>query len=326
MSNEVLIEDVLEEEIIKNLSYMYSFEEYKKVLTIFFMRCMIFNLSNTLNNEKIIEFLYRELNLPNSKILIYKNNKIFKNYYGFSNSIESIVDNWKFKILDEYTKTFNNKITTKNDVLMSKFNNYLSRAKNELKKSSKTNNCYTNSLKHFMLLFLYNDYDIDYINEPKKIDNLEYINEYEINDITIDLEYFRYYQALCFQYREKEKELEDFLYNKYNISNNNMLFGDIKIINRQYKTKAGILDLLGKDSFGNIVIIELKVVNRPIDIFYQIKAYTSHIKKEFKVDKVRFIAITPKLKDDIYEQIEKEDIELYYYNKKSDKFLFNKII
>lgn len=324
MNTEIMLEDVLEEEIINVLRHMYSFSDYEDILTIFFLRCMIYNSYNLLTNEDILSFLYRELNLPKSKTLLYKNTKIFKNYYGFSNSLESIVDNWRFKVLDKTKRSFNNKIITKGEILSLKYNDYLTKAKKELKNINKSSKYYIHSIKHLMMLFLYKDYNIEYINNPKQIGEISYLGEEDFNNnITIDLEYIRYYNALCFEAREKERELEDYIYNKY--FNKSLLFGDIKIIGRQYKTKAGILDLLGKDSNGNIVIIELKVVNRPIDIFYQIKAYTSHIKREFNVDKVRFIAITPKLKDDIYEEIIKEDIELYYYNKKTNKYAFNKV-
>lgn len=321
------MEDLFEKEILNILKIMYSYTNDEDLIKIFFLRSMIFNLSDKLKNDEILQFIYRELNLPKVNPLNYNNYCIYKNYYNKFDSLESIIDNWKFRILEKDFKTFNDKTKNIKDILIEKYNNYLIKSKKELKKISKSNKYYVQALKHIMLLNLYKDYNIEYVNEAKDIKGLIYTYDDDfLSKITIDLEFKRYCDVLYLNHQEKEKDLEDYIYFNYNLSTKNKLFNNIKITNRQYKIKSGIIDLLGKDDFGNIVIIELKIVKRPIDIFYQIKSYTNNIKKEFKNKNVRFIAITPKLNEDIFEEIKEENIELYYYNKKIDKYLFSKII
>lgn len=321
------MEDLFEIEIINILKKMYSYEEEKDILELFFLRSMIYNLDIKLKNEDILNFLYREINLPNTNPLNYNNHCIYKKYYSSYDSVESIIDNWKFRILEKTSLTFNNKRETVKDILIKKYNIYFDNATKELKKFSKNTLYYGQAFRHIMLLYLYKDYNIEYINESVEIKDLVYTFDVDfLSKINIDLEYKRYYDTLYLKEEEKEKFLENFIYFNYNKSTSNKLFNDITITDRQYKVKSGIIDLLGKDDNGNIVIIELKAVKRPIDIFYQIKAYRNNIKNKFKTDKIRFIVISPKLKEDFFEEIKDENIELYYYTKKIDKFNFTKIL
>lgn len=317
------MEDIFSTKILNELSFMYQSKDENKTLKIFFLRCMIYHLTNQLTNELIITFLYRELNFkPNSNIIFF-NKIINKYYYGYEDSIESIIDNWKFEILEKSIININNERTTTEHLLKNQYKIFFTYAKKQLKGLSKEK-YYEKSLKHIMLLQLYSFFNILYIEDCRTINGISSTN---INEhyISIDLEYKRYYNELFYTNIQYERGLEDFLYYKYNKSTNKLLFDDIVITNRQYKVKSGIIDLLGKDSNGNIVIIELKVVKRPIDIFYQLKAYTNNIKDEFKTNNVRFIAITPKLSNDIYEELLTEEISIYNYKKNGNNFTFNQI-
>lgn len=316
------MEDLFEISLIKELQHLYNCNNKEKTLKVFFLRSMIYNLNFSLkNNEEFIKFLEYELDLPTTNYLIFNNEKIYKKYYGFESSLESIIDNWKFLILDKLFVDIDNREYLVLDYLILKVKKYFNYAKKILKKYPK-NEYYNKSLKYIMLKELCLDFNIEFINEKRFISLLEYNTNFL--NITFDLECYRYYNILV-NNKELEENLENYIFNNFHKTKGKLLFDDISILNRQVTIPNGIIDLLGEDKEKNIVIIELKVVKRPIDIFYQYKAYVSDIKKLYPNKKVRFIAITPTLTKDVYSQLENTKLELYNYKKKYDDFIFTKI-
>lgn len=318
------MEDILEEKIINEFKYMYNISDEENIIKIIFLKEMIYNLSNSIDNINLINYICRELKFPQDKDIILNDTIISKTYYGSDSSLESIIDNWKFRVLDKLLININNEKKSIYEILVDKYKHYLRYAKKKLKGYSKNTN-YTNALKYIMFLELYKDFNIYEINEPRLIQGFKY-NEDFYNKLSLDLKYKDSFNNISLLKNDNEKLLEDFIYFNYHKVTNRKLFNEIEITNRQVKVKNGIIDLLGKDLNGNIVIIELKVVSRPIDLIYQYKAYTKSIKESYKTDKVRFIAITPKLSKDIFNEILSEEIELWNYKKNNKNFIFNKII
>lgn len=317
------MEDLLEENIIAKLKYMYNVNNDDYCLRYFFMRYMIYKHNTNLDNEEVINFLFRELGIKDTNTLVFNDAIIKKLYFGYDDSVESIIDNWKFKILDKEINTITNETITIKEYLINLYNDYKNKGKSEIKGNSK-DLYYDYALRHLMLLYSYNDFNIKEVFEPGAIKGLK---NCEVDSyITIDVELQRYFSTFNMNKYNSEKELEDHIYYTYNKTNNNLFLNEINIIGRQVRVKSGIIDLLGKDKDNNYVVIELKVNNRPKDLFYQYKAYTSNIKEIYKTNRVRFIAITPALSYDILEEIKTENIELYYHKKNINEYNFQRIL
>lgn len=140
-----------------------------------------------------------------------------------------------------------------------------------------------------------------------------------------------------------EKDLEDFLCE--NISKH---YKNIKIIKRQFRTKAGVIDLLAKDidSLNEYIVIELKIGDLTSDSVCQVLRYTQYLNSEMsKGGKRTFhpLLIGSNLSDELskllshYEgfflkpfychydlfNIGMKGLELGYYNRKNGEFLKN---
>lgn len=67
---------------------------------------------------------------------------------------------------------------------------------------------------------------------------------------------------------------------------------DLLLIGRQVRTDRGIVDLLGLDRDGNVVIIELKRYDSPREIVSQAISYRSHFRKAATAEHLNQIAAT----------------------------------
>lgn len=80
-----------------------------------------------------------------------------------------------------------------------------------------------------------------------------------------------------------ESDIEDFLQ-----TNPDYIESGLKIIDRQFHTDYGIIDLLGKDLEGNLVIVEVKI-DATYDAVSQIGKYMLALTKEHPNQKIRGI-------------------------------------
>ena len=87
---------------------------------------------------------------------------------------------------------------------------------------------------------------------------------------------------------------------------------------REYATEHGFIDILGKDSEGNLMILELKARKAGIAAVKQIRRYLTDFEnkenKEIKnhnveKQKIRGILVAPSIGDDALELLEEEGIE-----------------
>lgn len=154
---------------------------------------------------------------------------------------------------------------------------------------------------------------------PKRIEGLVYPVNHNDFELTIDEKYQRYY----FHYNNSNKKFTEEELEIYIYCHPEVIGADIKSLQRQYKVQSGIIDLLGEDVNGNKVIIELKTKRRPKDLIWQLKAYTSDIKRIYG-EAVRTIAITPPLDKSIVVQLKEINCELIYYYQKENKIKFEK--
>lgn len=86
-----------------------------------------------------------------------------------------------------------------------------------------------------------------------------------------------------------ESELEQYVMNHLDD-----IESGLRLIGHQYQLPYGRIDLLAQDREGNYVILELKV-EKDTDLIWQKWYYTEEVKKRFRTEHVRFIAIMPRL-------------------------------
>ena len=299
---QIFVEDILEQDIINNLKYIYNKTIDNQVMLIFFIRYFIYYNDYNLVNDKAIFFLLKELNLP--KDLKYMNEPISMSGYE-NNNMKNIMDNLIFRYLDKFYDDPIKGHISGYDLLKSYFIKYTESTKKILKgKRNKINN-YEYVYKYLMLENVYNDFLLQ-VQPFKRFNNFEYPEYHNDFEITFDEFCQRYYNDYIIN-EEKlvEKELEDYLF-----KNN---FENIKFIDRQVKIKSGIIDLLGIDDNEMKVLIELKVNPRPKDLIWQLSAYRKDLIEIYKTN-IRTIAICPKLNKNILDQIPKE-YEIYEFTK-----------
>lgn len=306
------VEDILENDLVTNLKYIYNKTDDNQTLLIFFIRCFIYYDSKKISDEQYVDFLLKELNLPRK--IIYMNEEISLSRYSH-NSIQNIMDNLIYRYLEiPYNDVIRGK-TTGRELLLYHLAKYRDSAEKAFRcKKKKTINNYKYVYKNILLQNVYKDFCLQ-IQSYKIFDNFIYPNNHNNFELTFDELCGRYYDAYI-QNEEKiiEKELEDYI-----CANQ---IEDINIINRQIKIPSGIIDLLGVDKLGRNVLIELKVTSRPKDLLWQLIAYTDDLKKQYK--ELRTIVIAPKLDINILKQIPKE-FEVYEFNKIKNSYKFKKI-
>ncbi|OLS24498.1 MAG: Endonuclease NucS [Candidatus Heimdallarchaeota archaeon LC_3] len=96
----------------------------------------------------------------------------------------------------------------------------------------------------------------------------------------------------------------------YLVQNPSLIEDDIKIINREYNTPIGKIDLIGKDKNGKTVLIELKKsLITPADAF-QIVRYREIIMKIWnKPENIRSMIIGSKISEKLYFYLKEHEIE-----------------
>ncbi|MCK5833068.1 hypothetical protein KAH81_05280 [bacterium] len=114
---------------------------------------------------------------------------------------------------------------------------------------------------------------------------------------------------------QSEKRTEPYDFEPWILSNPAILGTDIAIIGNQVTSKAGKIDILGIDSSGNIVIVELKRGELYRDVFAQAVDYASDVSK-WTVDKLSEVCLEKsdktldELFSDCFPNIELENINI----------------
>lgn len=110
-----------------------------------------------------------------------------------------------------------------------------------------------------------------------------------------------------------EKDMGDMIMDKPHI-----IEKGFKPTAREYSVEHGFIDILGKDSDNNLMILELKARKAGINAVKQLKRYLSDFEDEdndylkecvVQKKKIRGLLVAPSLKEDAKELIEEEGIE-----------------
>lgn len=299
------IEDLLEIELINNLKYLYGKKETQTTLLLFFLRSHIYYNSNKLETRDYVDFLCNELNLPNK--VIFKNIEISK-LPSYSNSLFNIIDNFKFEFLESNYYNAKEENLSGEDFIVNKYNEYYKETYRKLK-SKKNKTIFKCNMLHCLKI----DFNLN-LNYLKRFDNFYYPDNHNDFKLSFDEECNIHYNEYIKEHKSSlEVNLEDFIYNEGK-------FFDIQIMERQMKTKNGIIDLFGKDKNGIPTVIELKVVKKPKDLIWQTLTYRDDIKNMLNVYP-RVIVVGPKLDESILNQLS-DNVEVYEYKRVGKKFNF----
>ena len=312
------MEDILEQKIIENLKYMYGKNNIEQIMMIYFLRAMIYYDKTDVKDYEYVDFLVKELNMPQNDVWIMNGIEISKNRYIRQFSLANIMDCFIFSYLESYTTDEVGNTVSKKLVLQKLFNRFKQEVDKTFKHERKNSLYYQERYRYCMLQELYKVFALS-VKPPKRIEGLEYPINHNDFELTIDERYQRYYDLYLHEHKRfTEKELEIYIY-----CHPEVIGEDIKIIQRQYKVQSGIIDLFGEDNNGNKVVIELKTKKRPKDLIWQLKAYTEDVKQIYG-EAVRTIAVTPPLDPSIVSQLKEINSELIYYYKKKDRIEFKR--
>lgn len=250
-----------------------------------------------------------ELNLPNN--FKYKNIEISSNLRYCDNSLLNIIDNFIFRHLEMPYSDIRKGLILGNKFILDTLSEL---SKNVRGKFRGVNKDHKRFLIMYLMLESLNNYFNLKIKKLKQLNGINYPDNFNHNYKTIDEICYQYYEDYTLSKNKiLERDLENYIFK-------NGIF-DIKIIKRQYKLKNGIIDLLGIDSKGKNVIIELKVIDKPRDLLWQIKLYQNELKHNLKTDNFRTIVICPGL-DETIKQLLPSNVEIIFFNKTKTKFNF----
>lgn len=255
-------------------SEIYNFNDIKKDIDDI--------LSDLKYRKKIIDFTLNELDILTNLDFIKYNDVEIKKYESGSNSIVSCLNEFESICVDmfERKRIFNDI----NDILKKVYTK--SKRKSVSKKKSSNYNHY---LVYYAILELNSLFNIKEIKESSFAKYIDF--EQSMPCITIEEKCVRYIDSLDYEYDDALQIDEDVL-ERYLYKNLNLIEEGLVPIKRQYMIRDGRIDILAKDKEGIYTIIELKVEN-DTDLIFQCIHYTSQLKLEKKVSKVRIITISP---------------------------------
>lgn len=284
--------------ITKELKRIYKIEDENEAYKYFLCRfiCTQIDKFNTLKKDipnllhtfeyrkSIINYTLNELDLiTNNDFILYKNTEI--SVYGTGdNSIINTLIEMEANCVDLFFK----------DEFFKDIESLIKKSLNSAKRkcSSKKNSAYYNYyLIYYSLLLLNKKFGIEDIEEPT-INMNNSIEFYQsIPSLKIEDKCCRYIDSIDHEQNDSlkvdEETLEKFLYKNLNIIEDGLI-----PIKRQYVIKDGRLDILAKDKNGIYTIIELKV-EHDTDLIFQCIHYSTQLKLEKKLSKVRVITICP---------------------------------
>jgi Holliday junction resolvase-like predicted endonuclease len=223
------------------------------------------------------EFIIDELNLPIYNRKLFFNGEEISIGRSSANSLQNIIDNWNYQF------------TTNKAAI----EGILAAAERRTKQKKK-DPLYDLYFKHNALVVLRETYGMQ-PSAPERIPGFDYPPEHNDFKPTLEEKYYRLVHADMVQKNTLHTLTEEML-EEYLAANIKKLDPDIKIIARQFAVPNGRIDLLGRDTEGNLCIIELKVVD-DTDLLWQASYYQAAIRKMYGTSKVRMIVVTKSMPD-----------------------------
>lgn len=294
--NNIVYDLEIAELMLNEFKMIYAIEDNEELFKYFLCRfvCSCIddfkNIKNDFKNilhcitykHKIVDFVLNELDIIcNDESFIYKDSLISK-YSIEENSIMSILIELESICIDLFEKNqfYDNTLSLLNKIYSS------AKRKSTTKKHSVHYKYY---LIYYSLMKLNSVFGIDYIRDSNFFNNFNFVQA--LPSLKLEDLCCRYIDSISNEHNDAlvidENHLELYLYKNLEIIEEGLI-----PIQRQFIIKDGRIDILAKDKDGIYTIIELKVEN-DTDLIFQCVHYSTQLKKEKNLSKVRFISISP---------------------------------
>ncbi|MDF2879528.1 MAG: nuclease of the RecB family [Clostridiaceae bacterium] len=307
-------ESELSDVLLKNLLKLYNLKNEEVLYHYFYLRFLIENNEKKIDdwnkNKLLIDFLISELNLPiYNNFLIYKGQRFSRAFSVQRNTLDNIVTDWQFR------GTLH-KIVNSKGIYIS-FEKHIKKEWDEINAYGKNKAKLYKSTIYYQSCFKKNSLDLlndKYNVKTGNIPVIKYIKYPETHNYfirTLEERYLSEVKSAEFITNNvsniTEADVENFL-----ISNLNLLEEGLKYVDKQCVVKGGRIDIVAKDINNSVVLIELKLHLRK-EILWQCLRYPKAYMDINNVDKVRMLAVTPKLPEHILQPLIEAGIEVMQY-------------
>lgn len=307
-------EDIFEETLIDLLKKKFHIADTNRLLIYLITRFNCIDGScKKLDVKKFMSFVFDELSVSNHGeygLVVHHDGKDCAFVYGYSteNSLSNVFDSIMFNI-DTKEVSDENGVPMKVDQYIK--NTYTTVIRDAKKKMApyKTSSYY----KELFVLFKLRTLN-KYFNISDVIDTPETTFFYQGSELrSKEVLYERYLHAENFDTTNvksvTEAQVRDYLY-----VNLDLIEDGLKPIAKEYPTNEGRVDILARDSAGNVVVIELKNENDK-RLVWQCMYYPDEVRNSFPGGcKVRMITVAPDYPDFLLKPIQSLGyVECYTY-------------
>lgn len=282
--------------LVKALHRLYDIKEESILYAYFQLRYRIWNWNQPQNSylndtRKQIEFLLKELNLPNEEGRIrYKEEWILMGF-SLENSLQNIIDNWNF---EHSLKT----VTNEKGISLS-MEEYLDTEMKKIRRKA------TNKAKPFKSTTTYHHYlrkyALDVLNHvfqataliPSNIPHVYYPDTHNSFVRTMEEQANMYIHSEELSRTDtktiEEKDVEEYL--RYRLEK---VEEGLRYIDHQYSIPDARIDILARDKENTYVILELKVADDK-SLVWQSMYYPEALKEKLslKNQPIRMITLSP---------------------------------
>lgn len=307
MNDSYLYESELEEVLIQHSMKQYGIKEKEKLIRYLIRRSLIVSLEGTKipklykSEEKsfFMRFWLNDLAIPIHNQAFQYKDVLFSTNVFFGTPLQNIYENLIHQLETERvlsgkgTYPFDEWNYAKEEIRI-----WMKESKRRIGKYSKHKEVYPYYLKESLLIKLNEIYQ-SIVQLPTQIEGFHYeegvwkLSEEEICKRHI----------LAFEEKQHDGEiLAESELERYVIEHLHDVENGLRMIESQKVLPNGRIDILAKDQDGNMTVIELKV-EKDTDVVWQQWYYTNEIKKEYHVEKVRFIVILPQFYSEIVEPL-----------------------
>lgn len=276
-------EDELEEVLLDALKKKFCINDENKLLS--YVAYRYFLVKEKKVDRHIMDFIFYELNCS---FYVYKNIAFANDISTSVNNLNHIYENW-------------NSYMELDPIICKKYTDY---AKSKAKKWKDTDFFLSYRL-YFALEILNKDFNtqnnyVEVIDLKQKSkmhwcsleDNIEKVLHIEDNTTAFIT----------------ENNLEDYL-----VTHLDLIEDGLKFVSRQFILPEGRLDILARDKFGSLVIIELKIEDDK-KVVWQSVYYKLEMKKKFPNDNIRVITVLKDYPSYLLEPLLEVNVEPYEYD------------
>lgn len=298
-------EDEVEALLFQGLSHIYGISEKPLLFQVFYLRCFVENGLTSPSFHQLLQGLITELNLPvfeeDGKHGFRYRNVFITLSSAYQNSCVNIMESWFFRFLGH-------SLYGEDVAKLNVYPEEQKKLKRGIRQQTKNLKSVPIDLKKAIgLEYMKTQFNLD-IQIPFVFPQLYYGENYNPFNRSLD-EKYNYCLKLLLDKNITEKNLEDYLIYHLDLIEEGLTF-----ISRQFAVTGGFLDILTRDSTGNYVIIELKIVDDDARVLVQAQHYPEEIKHRFHQKQVRFITVAPGYTPELTQLLHQAGAELFTYH------------